>query len=110
MNFTIGKRFIFICFLSFVIAAIFFSYNYSSLISSIKNEFNKHNKKDIEYIISNLQKNFLINDEENINNILEVAVNTTNISNIKIVFKSYLFTKEGLIKNSAHPTLSDWKN
>lgn len=109
MNFTIGKRFIFICFLSFVIAAIFFSYNYSSLISSIKNEFNKHNKKDIEYIISNLQKNFLINDEENINNILEVAVNTTNISNIKIVFKSYLFTKEGLIKNSAHPTLSDWK-
>lgn len=109
MNFSKGKRFIVIYFFSIIFVGIFFSYIHSYSKLSIEKEFNDKNEKDIEYIVSNLQKNFLINHEENINSVLEMAVNTTNILYIKILFKNYLFTKEGLIKNSAHPLLEDWK-
>ncbi len=103
-----NKIFIFVSFIIISISLFIISVMYSSEKSLIETNFQKNNQKNREFLISTLQKNLLLNQEEVINNILDITLNTTNIKYIRIYFENYLFTKEGLIKNSIYPQYSNW--
>ena len=108
MNSSLIKRFILITLTAFSLIAGFFILNYSSSKSELEENFKKDNLKHVDYMISSLQEKFLLNNKTIINDLLEVLLNTTNISYINIDFKNYLFTKEALIRNSKHPEYLDW--
>lgn len=108
INLTIEKKFSLVVLSIFLLISIFFIFSYYSSKSMLQSDALNQNNIHLEIVASNLKEKLLNSSYEDINSLLYMTTQTTNIAYMKITFKDLIFTKENLIKNSTYTKNIDW--
>ena len=109
LTWTLNKKFALFGFFFVSFIASLFMYNYYNKEKEIKEKFYHQLNTKLEFVMSDLQEKILKSNYETINNILQVALNTLSVDSLKITYRSLIFSKENLIKNSNYPYNLDWE-
>lgn len=86
-----------------------FIYGYFNHKSKIENEFNEKVIYDTGIIYKELSDNLLKSSQDTIEAMLVSVIKTTPISNIKVSYKRFIFSKDTLVRNSNYVQNSDWE-
>jgi EAL domain-containing protein (putative c-di-GMP-specific phosphodiesterase class I)/GGDEF domain-containing protein len=109
LKFTIGIKFALSVLFFLLVVTTLFVYSYFSHKAAIKNEFNESIRHSTEVVFEELQDGLFSSSHEAIRAMLLSAIQTTEISSIKLSYKRFLFSKETLLHNSNYAKNSDWE-